>query len=127
VTLEKSRDVPFRVPGEQSYAVVTKMLGNRRLSARCEDRVERLCKIRGSMKRSEWISVGDLVLVDLRDYQDSKADVCHKYPEEDARYLRRCGELEAFSDSQKVTETSLEEMIVFEENDDDFCLVIDAL
>lgn len=93
--VDRGREVPYRDEDGQSYAVVTAMLGNGRLRARCEDTVERMCKIRGSMRRSEWISVGDVILVGLREYQDTKADVLHRYPHEDVRRLRRMGELVA--------------------------------
>ena len=93
LTLDKSREIPFREEDGQSYAVVLAMLGNKRLRARCEDCVERLCIIRGSMRRSEWISPGDVILVSLRDFQDEKADVIHRYPHDDVRRLRRLGEL----------------------------------
>ena len=116
----KSRDVPFRDEDGQSYAVVTAMLGNGRLRARCEDTVERMCKIRGSMRRSDWISVGDVILVGLRGFQDAKADVLHRYPHEDVRRLRKLGELVSittvFEDGECV-EYCEEELIAFEEEE----------
>lgn len=127
VAAEKSREILYRDEDGQSYAIVTAMLGNGRLKARCEDTIERLCKIRGSMRRSEWISIGDLVLVSLRSYQDSKGDVLHRYPHEDVRRLRKMGELVAikFAD-QREEEIVLatEELIIFEEDED---AMIDAL
>lgn len=117
---DKARDVPFRDVDGQSYAVVTAMLGNGRLRARCEDTVERMCKIRGSMRRSDWISVGDVILVGLRGFQDAKADVLHRYPQEDVRHLRKMGELVSvttvFDDGERV-EIEEEDFIAFEDED----------
>ena len=45
------------------------MLGNGRLTAMCFDGVERLCHIRGKLRKKVWIAQSDIVLVGLRDYQ----------------------------------------------------------
>lgn len=88
---EKGRDMPMREDG-QVYAHVTKMLGSGRLLAACGDGVERLCKIRGSMRKREWVRVGDTVLVALRDFHDDKADVVFKYLDAEVHRLKRLGE-----------------------------------
>lgn len=87
----KTRELVLREDGQQ-YACVTKMLGNGRVEATCVDGVERLCKIRGSMRKREWVRVGDVVLVCLRDFQDAKADIVHKYTDAEVHRLRRLGE-----------------------------------
>ncbi|CAL1285707.1 unnamed protein product [Larinioides sclopetarius] len=40
-----------------------------------------------------WINQGDIVLLGLRDFQDSKADVILKYNPDEARNLKAYGEL----------------------------------
>lgn len=45
------------------------------------------------MRKSVWINQGDIVLISLRDYQDSKCDIIHRYSPEDARRLKSKGEL----------------------------------
>lgn len=40
-----------------------------------------------------WINAGDIVLIGLRDYQDTKADVILKYNSDEARNLKAYGEL----------------------------------
>merc|ERR1712014_435945 len=86
----------------QEYAQVTKMLGNGRLKAMCFDGVERLCHIRGKLRKKVWIAQPDIVLVGLRDYQDAKADVILKYSPDEARNLKSYGE---FPESVKINET----------------------
>lgn len=54
------------------YAQVTKMLGNGRLQAACFDGKQRLCHIRGKLRKKVWINNGDIILIGLRDYQDDK-------------------------------------------------------
>lgn len=88
---EKKREMPLRGDG-QAYARVTKMLGNGRLLATCSDGAERLCIIRGSMRKREWVRVGDTVLVALRDFQDGKADIVFKYLDTEVHRLRTLGE-----------------------------------
>ena len=73
----EKRELEFKEDG-QDYAKVTRMLGNGRLEAICADGVKRLCHIRGKMRKKVWISVGDIILVGLRDFQDNKADVILK-------------------------------------------------
>ena len=41
----------------------------------------------------EWIGVGDIVLIGLRDFQDDKADVIMKYTADEARQLKAYGEI----------------------------------
>ena len=40
-----------------------------------------------------WVSAGDIVLVGLREYQDDKVDIIHKYNADEARNLKQYGEL----------------------------------
>ena len=40
-----------------------------------------------------WINQGDIILIGLRDYQDSKADVILRYNPDEARNLKAYGEL----------------------------------
>ena len=40
-----------------------------------------------------WINSGDIILLGLRDYQDTKADVILKYTPDEARNLKTYGEL----------------------------------
>eukprot|EP00276_Gloeochaete_wittrockiana_P015742 CAMPEP_0184347684 /NCGR_PEP_ID=MMETSP1089-20130417/20340_1 /TAXON_ID=38269 ORGANISM="Gloeochaete wittrockiana, Strain SAG46.84" /NCGR_SAMPLE_ID=MMETSP1089 /ASSEMBLY_ACC=CAM_ASM_000445 /LENGTH=184 /DNA_ID=CAMNT_0026678909 /DNA_START=21 /DNA_END=575 /DNA_ORIENTATION=- len=72
---------------EQQYAQVTKILGNCRVEAYCCDGKTRQCHVRGKFRKKVWINKDDIVLVGLRDYQDDKGDIIHKYSSEEARQL----------------------------------------
>ena len=92
-TVESNRYTPFAERG-QMYAIVTKMLGNRRLTANCIDGKERLVHIPGKLKgRRNWISVGMVLLLNIREYQDDKADVIYIYNAHDIKLLRRLNQL----------------------------------
>lgn len=88
---ERGREMPVAEDG-QMYARVTKMLGNNRVLAMCNDSQERQCTIRGSMRRREWVRPGDTVLVALREFQDAKADIVFKYKDDEVHRLRKLGE-----------------------------------
>ena len=87
----KTREYPLREDG-QVYARVTKMLGSNRLLATCTYGSERVCTIRGSMRKREWIRVGDTVLLALREFADEKADVVFRFNDTEVQRLRTLGE-----------------------------------
>lgn len=81
----KKRDI-FVPDDDQQFAVVKSMLGNGRLMALCEDGIERLAKIRGSMRKGPnktIVNKNDLIVVSARDFED-KVDILHKYTHEEA-------------------------------------------
>ena len=72
--------------------VVTKLLGFDRIMVKCQDGKERLCRIRGKMKRRVWIRENDVVLVSPWDFQtDTRGDVTWRYTHGQAETLRRKG------------------------------------
>ena len=88
----EKRELEFK-DEDQEYGQVAKMLGNGRLEATCFDGTTRLCHIRGKFRKRVWINAGDIILLGLREYQDGKADVIHKYTPEEARTLKAYGEI----------------------------------
>jgi len=74
--------------------VAVKLLGFDRVLVKCQDGNERLCRIRGKMKRRVWIRVGDVVLVSPWDFQsDKRGDLIWRYTRSQAELLRRKGYL----------------------------------
>jgi translation initiation factor 1A len=70
--------------------IVVKLLGFDRILVKCQDGHERLCRIRGKMKRRVWIKEGDIVLVSPWDFQsDKRGDVFWRYTKSQAEWLRR--------------------------------------
>ena len=112
---ENKRELVFKEHG-QEYAQVVRMLGNGRLEGFCYDGTTRLCKIRGKMRKKVWVNAGDIVLVGLRDFQDDKADVIHKYNVDEARNLKAYGEL---PESARINETAVD--MANEGEEDDGC------
>ena len=74
--------------------IAIKLLGFDRVLVKCQDGHERLCRIRGKMKRRVWIRQGDVVLVSPWDFQsDKRGDVIWRYTRAQAETLRRKGYL----------------------------------
>lgn len=99
----------------QRYAYVTKMLGGSRLLANSADGKERQCHIPGKFKgKRYWISIGMLVLLNIREYQDNKSDIIYIYNADETKRLQRKGELRCFINNEAPNKATL----VFEEEDD---------
>jgi translation initiation factor 1A len=74
--------------------VAVRLLGYDRVLVKCQDGNERLCRIRGKMKRRVWIREGDVVLVSPWDFQsDKRGDVIWRYTDAQAEWLRKKGYL----------------------------------
>lgn len=74
--------------------VASKLLGYERVMVKCQDGHQRLCRIRGKMKRRVWIREGDIVLVSPWDFQsDKRGDIIWRYKHSQAEWLRRKGHL----------------------------------
>ena len=83
------------LPGDSEVlGIAVKMLGYDRILVKCQDGHERLCRIRGKMKRRVWIREGDIVLVSPWDFQtDQRGDLTWRYTKGQAERLRREGYL----------------------------------
>ena len=77
----------------EMFALAEQILGGRRVTVLCEDGETRLARIPGKMRRRQWVREGDLIIVWPWDFQDSKADVKHRYTKTQSMYLSRKGVL----------------------------------
>ena len=76
------------------YGQTTRILGDCNFMVFCFfDNTERLCHLRKSAKKGEKVAVDTIVLIGLRDYQDSKADIVYVYTKEQANVLRQQKEI----------------------------------
>jgi translation initiation factor 1A len=120
------------------FAIAEQILGGRRVTVLCADGETRMARIPGKMRRRQWVRDGDLIIVWPWDFQDSKADVKHRYTKTQALYLSRKGvlpsevdifgmntQVEDFDDedglfaSSDVNEEPPEEVVEDTEDDDD--------
>ncbi len=79
----------------EMFAIAEQILGGRRVTVLCADGETRMARIPGKMRRRQWVREGDLIIVWPWDFQDSKADVKHRYTKTQAMYLSRKGVLPA--------------------------------
>ena len=77
----------------EMFALAQQILGGRRVTVLCADGETRMARIPGKMRRRQWVREGDLIIVWPWDFQDSKADVKHRYTKTQAMYLSRKGVL----------------------------------
>lgn len=93
LTEEELKDMMLPVANDV-MGIAKKMLGFDRILVSCQDGKERLCRIRGKIKRRMWIRLGDVVLVSPWDFQsDSRGDIIWRYKRNQAEWLRRNGYL----------------------------------
>ena len=83
------------LPSENDVlGTAVKMLGFDRILVKCQDGKERLCRVRGKLKRRVWIREGDIVLVSPWDFQsETRGDIFWRYRRNQAGWLRKKGYL----------------------------------
>jgi translation initiation factor 1A len=83
----------------EMFAMTVKLHGTNKLSAMCEDGVERMCRIPGKMKKRIWIREGDLLIVKVWDFQPSKADVVWRFKGTEQYHLEKRGLLDKLKEA----------------------------
>jgi translation initiation factor 1A len=83
------------LPSENDVlGTAVKMLGAERILVKCQDGKERLCRIRGKLKRRVWVREGDIVLVSPWDFQsDKRGDIFWRYRKNQTEWLKNKGYL----------------------------------
>ena len=93
ISEEEIRDMVLPVANDV-LGIAMKLLGFDRVLVKCQDGHERLCRIRGKMKRRVWIRERDVVLVSPWDFQsDTRGDVIWRYRKNETAWLRSKGYL----------------------------------
>ena len=114
--LEDKKAIVFKESGTD-YACVLDLLGNGRIRVKCfGDNKERLGHIRGTLYKKVWIVKDDIILVSLRDFEDLKCDILHKYTQDDIMYLIKKGEIDEILITNK-NGSNEETEIIFDEQD----------
>ena len=73
----------------QEYAQITKCLGNCRFEVLCFDGKKRMAIMCGKMRKRVFVNAHEIVLVSLREWQDSKCDIIEKYSASDVMKLKQ--------------------------------------
>lgn len=128
-TQQGSKELLFK-DDEQNYAHILKPLGDRRFHMLLDTGTLGVGKLRGSMRRREYVIAGSTVLCSVRP-EESKFDILHKYTDAHLKLLRKYGELETlhqeihrynkendiFSTEHHGGEDDQEDLIAFEDGD----------
>jgi translation initiation factor 1A len=85
----------MKLPVESDVlGIAVKLLGYDRIMVKCQDGHERLCRVRGKLKRRVWVRIGDIVLVSPWDFQsDTRGDIFWRYRKNQSEWLRSNGYL----------------------------------
>ena len=89
------------------YGQIVKILGNGRFTVSCYSKkdgttdntvndfnlIERICIVCGRMRKRVWINMNDIVIVSLRDFQNDKGDIVHKYTIDETKQLIKLKEI----------------------------------
>jgi len=93
ISEQEIRDMVLPVANDV-LGIAVRLLGFDRVLVKYQDGHERLCRIRGKMKRRVWIREGDVVLVSPWDFQsEKKGNVMWRYTRGQANWLRKNGYL----------------------------------
>lgn len=80
----------------QTYAKITKCLGDRKMILILPDKSEIMGLIPGRFRKRVWMNTGDIVLVSYREFESTKVDIIHKYSSEDTKKLVKLNEIPGF-------------------------------
>jgi translation initiation factor 1A len=89
ITHEGNREQMVLPSANDVLGIAVQMLGADRIMVNCQDGKQRLCRIRGKMKRRVWIRNGDVVLVSPWEFQsEARGDIFFRYRQNQASWLR---------------------------------------
>lgn len=107
---------------DQEYGQIIRSLGDRRFEVYCFDGKTRTAHVPGKFKRRLFFVRDDIVLVQLRDFQDEKTDLLHKYNLEEINTLKKLGEIPAkagINESELLDEDGGQDLVEFTADLDD--------
>ena len=74
---------------DEQYGKVVRILGNCRFNVLCSDGLERLSIMRGKFKKRKYINLHDIVLLEVWEFQDSKASIIDVYTDDNVKKLMK--------------------------------------
>lgn len=81
-----------RMPRQNQFVgTVVQRLGGNRMDIACSDGKTRNCRVPGRFKRSMWLRINDVVLIQLWEHDPEKGDIIYKYNPSEINQLRKRG------------------------------------
>ena len=87
---------------KETLGIVEQRLGASRMSIKCFDGHNRICRIPGRLKRKLWVREGDVVLVEPWELGgDEKGDIVYKYKKNQVQWLQNHGYIKSLEESNE--------------------------
>lgn len=116
-TESDKRELVKREGEDLDYGIIVSVLGGAKVQVKILRTNElKMGFIRGPIYKREWIVTDDIVLISLRDFEQSKCDIVWKYNEDEIRQLQKLNEIPMELGSK---EDSPFDYIGFDENESD--------
>jgi translation initiation factor 1A len=93
--ITKKRELIF-AEDKEIYGIILELCGNSRMKVYCSDEIERVCSIRGNMRKKIWMKKNDYVLISIREFEKNKGDIIYKYNSEEVISLYNYNELDQY-------------------------------
>ncbi len=91
---EEQKVTRVRLPrGEEVLGIIEQRHGGNKMQVNCLDGKTRNCRVPGRLKRALWLRPGDVVLIELWEFDKNKGDVIFKYKPNHVEWLRNHGYL----------------------------------
>lgn len=71
--------------------IIEQRLGGNKMMVDCSDGKKRNCRVPGRLKRALWLREGDVVLIELWEFDKDKGDIIFKYPNSQITWLQKNG------------------------------------
>jgi len=84
-----------RIPrGDELLGLVIERLAGGMMRVECDDGLTRICRIRGKIRKRQWIRAGDIILIKPWVVQENeRADIYWRYTRTQALWLKRSGKM----------------------------------
>jgi translation initiation factor 1A len=81
-----------RLPKENEViGIIEQRLGGNKMLVNCFDGKTRNCRVPGRLKRDLWLRPGDVVVVELWEFDNNKGDIVFKYKQNQIDWLKEKG------------------------------------
>ena len=88
--------VRVRLPRkEETIGIIEQRLGGNKMLVNCLDGKKRNCRVPGRLKRFLWLRPGDVVIIELWEFDKNKGDVIFKYKINQIEWLKKKGYLKS--------------------------------
>jgi len=79
-----------RLPKDgEIIGLVEKRLGGNKIMINCFDGKSRVCRVPGRLKRRLWLRPDDIVIVEIWELDENKADIIYKYRSNEINWLKK--------------------------------------